>query len=63
MKVFSGMRWIDEGRSGFWFRVFGVGLHVGNRPKSKAMFSERYGYRKAWYCFGWRFEFLPTLRG
>ena len=34
----------DNGKfSGFWFRVFGYGLSVRDRTKTKALFSERNG--------------------
>jgi hypothetical protein len=46
---------------GFCFRVKNFGIHVMH-VKSMSdyhpLFSERYGYRKAYYFFGWRFEFV-----
>lgn len=68
-RPFSGMwwgSWRTEGvlqpwtpdHSGFWFRVFGYGLHVSTKPRSAALFSERYGDRKALYLCGLRFEVL-----
>jgi hypothetical protein len=44
--------------TGFFFRLFGYGLHVSTRKPEAALFSERYGYRKALYLFGLRFEVL-----
>lgn len=57
---FCGMAWWRENYcgTGFWFRVRGWGLHVSTKPRSAALFSERYGYRKASYVFGLRLE-LP----
>jgi hypothetical protein len=45
-------------RRALWFRVRGWGLHICNRKRTDAMFSERYGYRRALYVFGVRFEVL-----
>lgn len=50
-----------EGVSCTWalyFRVFGYGLHLSDRPRIAAYFSERYGLRKAWYALGVRVEAL-----
>ena len=44
--------------SGFWFRVCGYGLHVSNKRRSEALFSERNGFRKALYVLGIRLEVL-----
>jgi len=41
MKVFSYMKWNDGNYCGFWFRVFGYGLNINNRP---LLFSQRNGY-------------------
>ncbi len=43
---------------GFWFRVFGYGLHINLAKHHLPLFSERYGYRKAWYFAGLRVEVL-----
>jgi len=51
--------WIAERERGFWFRILGRGLHFSNRPRSAALFSERYGYCKVWYVRGIRIEYLP----
>lgn len=49
---------LSIGHYGLWFRVYGYGLHISTRKRIEAMFSERYGYRKALYVFGLRFEVL-----
>lgn len=42
--------------SGFWFRIYGYGLHFTNEPK---LFSERNGHRKFLPLpFGWRMKLL-----
>lgn len=46
------------GTTGFWFRLYGYGLHVCNRARDEALFSERYGFKRALYIFGWRIEVL-----
>lgn len=60
--VFCGNCWLgsrlEVGGAGFWFRVCGYGLHVSTKKRSSALFSERYGFRKALYLFGLRFEVL-----
>lgn len=43
---------------GFWFRVLGYGLHVKLSSGHIPLFSERYGYRKAWYFARLRIEVL-----
>ena len=48
------MAW-DEG---FWFRIFGYGLHVKLSKNHNPLFSERNGYRKAWYLLGLKWEIL-----
>ena len=48
----SGMVW----KWGFWFRIYGRGLHVKLAKGHEPLFSERYGYSKAWYIFGLRIE-------
>jgi hypothetical protein len=60
---FCGLSW--GGKSGFerlgigfWFRIKGYGLHVSTKKRENALFSERYGFRKALYLFGLRFEVL-----
>jgi hypothetical protein len=40
------------GEGYFWFRIFGVGLHVANRRKHPPLFSERMGYTKSLKVFG-----------
>lgn len=40
---------------GFWFRLFGHGLHVTSQ---QPFFSERYGFRRGLRVFGWKFERL-----
>jgi hypothetical protein len=47
-------------RTGFWFRIFGVGLHVKLAKHHVPLFSERNGFRKAYYFAGLRFEFLGS---
>lgn len=44
--------------SGFWFRIYGYGLHVSTRKREAAHFSERNGMHKAWYFCGLRLEVL-----
>ena len=44
--------------SGFWFRVFGFGLHIKLRAGHVPLFSERYGYRRAVYIGPLRIEGL-----
>ncbi|MGL5117550.1 MAG: hypothetical protein ACRC7C_19735 [Beijerinckiaceae bacterium] len=43
---------------GFSFRVLGYGLHVKLAKGHLPLFSERYGYRHAWYFAGLRIEVL-----
>lgn len=61
-RFFCGMAWAarcgGSAHSGFWFRIYGYGLHVCTRPRERALFSERYGYAKALYAFGLRLEWL-----
>ena len=45
-------------KAGFCFRVFGYGLHVLDATGYEPLFSERYGFKKAYYFFGLRFEVL-----
>jgi hypothetical protein len=45
-------------RWGFVVRVFGYGLHVKRAKGYVPLFSERYGYRRAYYFAGLRLEFL-----
>lgn len=40
---------------GFWFRIFGRGLHVTN---AGTVFSERYGYTKNIRLFGVKVKYL-----
>lgn len=47
---------------GAWFRVKGWGVHVGNHKIEDALFSERYGYTRAIYLLGLRFELLRPER-
>jgi len=43
----------------WWIRVFGRGIAL-HAPWKRALFSERYGYRKMLRLgFGWRVEWLP----
>ncbi|MCR4319778.1 MAG: hypothetical protein NUV74_05505 [Candidatus Brocadiaceae bacterium] len=51
-RLFCGMAW----KWGFWFRIYGRGLHVKISNGHQPLFSERYGYRKCFYLFGLRFE-------
>ena len=44
--------------AGFWFRVYGYGLHIKLRAGHVPLFSERYGYRKAHYIGPLRIEVL-----
>ncbi len=53
-KAFSACFW----SRGFWFRVFGYGLHVKLRAGHVPLFSERYGYRRAYYVGPLRIEVL-----
>lgn len=39
----------SRGPSGFWFRVWGYGLHIMLRAQHRPLFSERYGYVKPLY--------------
>jgi hypothetical protein len=68
-RFFDGMWWTADRtntqlgvpeHSGFWFRVFGYGLHVSTKKRKDALFSERYGFRKVLYLFGLRFEALKA---
>lgn len=63
--------WATEGHVGaFWWRFHrkgwtirwgsGFGLHCIRRPRSEALFSERYGYTRAYYFGDWRFEVLHS---
>lgn len=58
--LFCGAAWRKGfmGHTGFWFRVYGYGLHVCTRKRSDAFFSERNGMRQAYYLAGVRFEVL-----
>ena len=51
-QIFYIMFW----KWGFWFRLFGYGLHVKLAKGHQPLFSERYGYRKVWYIMGLRIE-------
>ena len=53
----DSLSWVPD-HSGLWFRICGYGLHISTRKRSAALFSERYGHRKALYLFGVRFEVL-----
>jgi hypothetical protein len=48
------------GGAGFWFRVFGYGLHVKLAKGHVPLFSERYGYSKPLYLLGLRIELLKA---
>ncbi|CAB5212482.1 hypothetical protein UFOVP194_20 [uncultured Caudovirales phage] len=56
-----GFRWaffyIDKDGY-FYFRILGYGLHIKPSKNHVKLFSERYGYKKAYYFAGLRFEFL-----
>lgn len=54
MSIFTVYGWPH----GFWFRIFGWGLHVKLARGHEPLFSERYGLRKVWYFAGLRFLFL-----
>jgi len=43
-----------------WFRIWrnGPGLHISNRKRDEALFSERYGYVRARYIAGIRIQVL-----
>lgn len=43
---------------GFFFRVWGYGLHIKRAKGHIPLFSERNGYKKAHYFFGLRFMCL-----
>lgn len=47
---------------GFWFRVFGYGLHVKLRAGHVPLFSERYGYVSVAYIGPLRFMALRPSR-
>lgn len=53
---FAYMRWVIYGR------LFGYGLHLSDKKREDALFSERNGYRKAYYFFGLRLEPLRPAR-
>jgi hypothetical protein len=55
---YSGGRSLPPGRWCAWVRLWGHGVHVSNRARSEAMFSERYGYTRPLYLLGLRFERL-----
>lgn len=65
MRLFCGMAWGPDltGNAGLWFRICGYGLHVCTRKREQALFSERYGHRRALYLFWLRFEYLPRDKG
>lgn len=46
---------------GFWVRIYGYGPFISTKPRDDALFSERYGYRRVWYLFGLRFEWLRPV--
>ena len=52
----------DAWKWGFWFRVFGYGIHVRRIESHDPMFSERYGFTTAYYVFGLRLKFLTPER-
>jgi hypothetical protein len=54
MPIFCWHAW-DRG---FWFRIFGYGLHIKLRKGHVPLFSERYGYRIAHYIGPLRIEVL-----
>ena len=39
-------------RHGFYFRIWGYGLNFCSHKNMPPLFSERYGYTKAWHPFG-----------
>jgi hypothetical protein len=51
---FCGLCW----PRGFWFRIYGYGLHVKLAKGHQMLFSGRYGYRKPLYLLGLRIEWL-----
>lgn len=46
---------MPKGEWGFWFRIFGRGLHITN---AAPVFSERYGYTKTIRVFGVKIKYL-----
>ncbi len=56
MKI--GQLAIYRGQRVIWFRFYGYGLHVKLAKGHRKLFSERNGYRKAYYFCGLRFELL-----
>lgn len=51
--------WAGQGVA--WFRIKGYGLHVKRSKGHEPFFSERYGYTKALYLLGLRFELLRPV--
>lgn len=52
------------GPGGFWFRVFGYGLHIRRSAGYQPLFSERYGFVRPLYIGPLRIEALrPDARG
>ncbi len=46
--------------TGFWFRIFGYGVHIVNSP---LLFSERHGYTKIRKLpFGFRLKYLTPVK-
>lgn len=63
MKAFSYFWWPRDkhGPPGFWFRIFGYGLHVKVAKGHRPLFSERYGYVKPpLYIFGLTYRCIAT---
>ena len=45
-------------KRGFWFRVFRKWFLIEKYNDQPILFSERYGYVKAWYFLGLRIKYL-----
>lgn len=42
-RFFTSMKWREAEYWGYWFRIFGYGININNRP---LLFSQRNGYGK-----------------
>ena len=53
-RLFSSYKW----KGGFWFRVFGYGIHGKDLRDNDMLFSERMKKVKHYYFGSWSFKFL-----
>jgi hypothetical protein len=45
----------------FWFRIFGRGLVIKDRRKTRPLFSERYGYKHWIYLGNYAIRYLKPI--